>query len=65
MYTSQTFNENGQYCILEQSFPKEQLNKSRVAYMYLEPLTQLCTVSMIKIKMSLTTVLDISVCVFP
>ena len=42
------FDENGQYCILEQSFPKEQLNKSRVAYMYLEPLTQLCIVSMIK-----------------
>ena len=57
------FDEHGQYCILEQSFPKKQLNKSRVAYMYLESLTQLCIVSMIKkIKMSSTTVLDI---VFP
>ena len=44
------FDDHGQYYILEQSFPKEQLNKSRVAYMYLEPLTQLCIVSMIKKK---------------
>ena len=45
------FDEHGQYCILEQSFPKEQLNKSRVAYMYLESLTQLCIVCMITEKL--------------
>ena len=28
------FNEHGQYCIPEQSFPKEQLNKSRLAYVH-------------------------------
>ena len=28
------FDEHGQYCILEQSFPKEQLNKSRLAHVH-------------------------------
>ena len=56
------FNEDGQYCILEQSFPKEQLNKSSVAYVHVFRTTH--SVVIVSMCPQLLTVLDTSAYVF-